>query len=102
MHSISKRDHSIILNIIDSVNKIFEFTALCSDEKEFQNDYVRFDATLTNFIVIGEMVGKLSNDLKENTKDIDWEKIYAFRNVLAHDYFGIPEKEVWEIMTYHH
>ncbi len=71
---------------------------MCSYEKQFQKDYLRFDATLMNFIVIGEMVGKLSTDLKDNNKDVDWEKIHAFRNVLAHDYFGVLEKEVWEII----
>jgi uncharacterized protein with HEPN domain len=98
MPNISKRDHSILLNILDSVNKILEFTSGCTDEKDFQKDYLRFDASLMNFIVIGEMVGKLSNDLKENYKHIDWEKIYAFRNVIAHDYFGLLEKEVFEII----
>jgi len=32
---------------------------------------------------------------------IDWRKIYAFRNVLAHDYFGIYPAEVWEIIQKH-
>lgn len=66
MHNISKRDHSILLNILDALNKILEFTSIFNNANEFQNDNLRFDATLMNFIVIGEMVGKLSNDLKEN------------------------------------
>jgi uncharacterized protein with HEPN domain len=61
MHNISKRDHAILLNILEAVNKIFEFTSTFTDAKQFQNDYLRFDATLMNFIVVGEMVGKLQS-----------------------------------------
>ena len=32
---------------------------------------------------------------------INWRKTYAFRNVLAHDYFGIYPAEVWEIIQKH-
>jgi uncharacterized protein with HEPN domain len=52
-----------------------------------------------NFIVIGEMVDKLSDAFKEHTEQqVDWYKIKGFRNVLAHDYFGIDAEEVWQII----
>ncbi len=54
-----------------------------------------------NFIVLGEIVGKLSENFREKHPGIDWRKIYAFRNVLAHDYFGICAAEVWEIVQKH-
>jgi uncharacterized protein with HEPN domain len=62
-------------------------------------DIESFDATIMNFIVLGEFVGKLSEQFKDNHPEIDWRKIYAFRNVPAHDYFGIYPAEVWEIIT---
>jgi uncharacterized protein with HEPN domain len=97
--SIFRNSFSSLYFILDSINKIFEYSSAITDAKKFQNDYLRFDETLMNFIVIGEMVGKLSNELKSNTKNINWEKIYAFRNVFANDYFEILEKEVWEIIV---
>lgn len=57
-----------------------------------------FDATMMNFIVMGEVVGKLSDDLKAETSSIDWPKIYSFRNILAHHYFGINVDIVWQII----
>jgi uncharacterized protein with HEPN domain len=44
------------------------------------------------------MVGKISKELKDSNPDIDWRKIYALRNVIAHDYFGVFELEVWQII----
>ncbi len=53
----------------------------------------------TNFIVIGEMAEKLSSDfLSETENDIDWFKVRGFRNIIAHNYFGIDAEEVWQII----
>jgi uncharacterized protein with HEPN domain len=51
-----------------------------------------------NFVVIGEMVDKLSADFKKKHSDIEWTKIKGFRNIVAHDYFGIDAEEVWQII----
>ncbi len=54
---------------------------------------------MMNFIVIGEMVDKLSDDiLKETSGKIDWFKVKGFRNIVAHNYFGIDAEEVWQII----
>ena len=61
-------------------------------------DYRNFDATMMNFVVIGEMVDKLSEDFKNHHPEIEWQKIKGFRNIVAHDYFGIDAEEVWQII----
>lgn len=54
---------------------------------------------MMNFIVIGEMAEKLSEEFKDNTREkIDWYNVKAFRNIVAHNYFGIDAEEVWEII----
>lgn len=53
---------------------------------------------MMNFVVIGEMVDKLSNDFKRDHAYIEWIKIKGFRNIVAHDYFGIDAEEVWQII----
>jgi len=54
---------------------------------------------MMNFIVIGEMVDKFSDlFLEETTKNIDWHKVKGFRNIIAHNYFGIDAEEVWQII----
>lgn len=66
----------------------------------FNNDYRNFDATMMNFVVIGEMVNKLSDDFKRDHTNIEWIKIKGFRNIVAHDYFGIDAEEVWQIIKH--
>jgi uncharacterized protein with HEPN domain len=53
---------------------------------------------MMNFVALGETVSKLSDKFKKKYNYIDWQKIYAFRNIIAHDYFGIYAPEVWEII----
>jgi uncharacterized protein with HEPN domain len=34
----------------------------------------------------------------ESHPQIEWHKIRGFRNLIAHDYFGIDVEEVWDII----
>lgn len=69
------------------------------DADSFYDDTKAFDATMMNFIVIGEMADKLSIEFRTSTTTtFDWPKIIGFRNIIAHNYFGIDAEEVWQII----
>ena len=53
---------------------------------------------MMNFVVIGEMVAKLSDEFKNSYSGVEWQKIKGFRNIVAHNYFGIDAEEVWQII----
>lgn len=83
------KDYYIILSILETIEKIIRYpTTYQSAEELYQNDR-DFDASMMNFIVIGEQTGKLSEDLRSRNNQINWAKIYSLRNILAHHYFGI-------------
>jgi uncharacterized protein with HEPN domain len=84
--------------IIEAIDKINEYTLIFRTADDFNNHQLYFDATLMNFIVIGEMVEKLSEEFKNTHSNIEWIKIKALRNIVAHDYFGIDAEEVWQII----
>jgi len=44
------------------------------------------------------MVLKLREEFKNANNKIDWNRIKDFRNLVAHDYFGIDAEEVWQII----
>jgi uncharacterized protein with HEPN domain len=95
------KDDVILMLMSETIDKIMLFTSDLPNAAAFAEDIESFDATIMNFIVLGETIGKLSETFKEQHSQIDWGKIYAFRNVLAHDYFGIYPDEVWEIIQKH-
>ena len=95
------KDLAYIRLMLETLEKILRYTSGLKSAEEFENDIKSFDATLMNFVVLGEIVSKLSTDIKEKHNNINWNKIYGFRNILAHDYFGILPEEVWEIIIKH-
>ena len=99
MPNYSHKDFSCVLNILESIKKIQEYSSNYQNADDFYSDSKSFDAVMMNFVVIGEMADKLSDKFIEETNDkIDWLKVRAFRNIIAHNYFGIDAEEVWQIV----
>ena len=94
---MSKREPSLLIeDIIDSANKILEYTHNLSFE-EFTSDSRTIDAVIRNFEIIGEAANRLPEEFKDLYSAIDWHRIRGFRNRIVHDYFGIDYSIVWEI-----
>lgn len=53
---------------------------------------------MPNFEIIGEASKNLPESIKESHPDVEWRKIESFRNVLAHEYFGIDIDILWDII----
>jgi len=99
MSKMSHKDFASVVSILDSIEKILEYTSKFNNPDEFYEDTKSFDATMMNFIVIGEMADKVSDEIKKETADrVDWHKVVGFRNIIAHNYFGIDAEEVWQII----
>ena len=61
----------------------------------FVQDRMRYSAVIREFEIIGEAVGKLSEELKSGYPQIPWQDVKDFRNLLAHEYFGVDLEIVW-------
>ena len=91
-----ERDSRLYLSdILDSSSAIQEFVKDLSFE-EFCNDRKTYSAVIREFEIIGEGVGKLSDELKRNHPDVEWQDIRDFRNLLVHEYFGVDLEIVWK------
>ena len=95
---MSSNDRPNLLAMIDAIEKVLEYVREIRLAEDFYQKSLVFDATLMNFVVIGEVVDRLSSDLKERHPEVDWQKIKDFRNIVAHDYLGIDAEEVWQII----
>ncbi len=91
----------LVKQMLLTIERIFEYTANINSPDDFAADYKTFDATLMNFVALGETVGKLSDRFRDKYNFIEWTKVYAFRNIIAHDYFGVDEEEVFGIIKKH-
>ncbi len=52
------KDQHCLEAIIESIDRIIEYTSAFTSADEFNDDHLNFDATMMNFVVIGEMVDK--------------------------------------------
>ncbi len=95
---MSEKDEANLLAIVDSAQKILRFSEEFHDADDFYNDEKSFDATMMNFVVIGEAVTKLNAQVLDSNPQVPWPKIKGLRNIVAHDYFGIDAEEIWQII----
>lgn len=84
-------------DILQSIDRIERYTK-GMDHNEFASDEKTVDAVVRNLEVIGEAARNISDSARSNTPEIDWRKIVALRNILAHEYFGINTHIVWDIV----
>jgi uncharacterized protein with HEPN domain len=90
-----------LLNILEYIGKIWKYTEKTNDAEELfeLNEQMNLNASLTLLANIGENVSKITEELKYEYLDIEWQKIKEFRNRIVHDYVGIDLAIVYEIIT---
>jgi len=94
-----KRDDSLyIQDILESIKAIEEYIENI-DYNQFIENRMIYSATIRELEIIGEATGKISQETKEKYPNIDYRTIKDFRNVLAHEYFGVDMQIVWQIAT---
>jgi uncharacterized protein with HEPN domain len=92
------RDESLYLDDIqESCKKVLKFTKGMT-YKDFIHDDLHFDAVLRNLEIIGEAVKNISEETRKKYPKVKWRKIAGFRNIVAHEYFGINDETVWDIV----
>ena len=96
---MSKNDVANVLAILDAIDQIQKYTENIDHAAAFHQNRIVFDATLMNFVLIGEMTERLSDEVKKEAMHVEWQKIKGFRNMIAHDYLGIDAEEVWQIIA---
>ncbi len=97
MHSSSKLRYNL-LEFIGSLEKIELYCKDFVNADYFYHDQKSFDASMMQFVVIGEIIFRLDTEYKVKHPHIPWQKIKDFRNIIAHGYFGIDADEVWDII----
>lgn len=86
-------DRRYLQDMLDYLDDVQNFTtggrgALLSDRKTLF-------AVIRAYEVIGEIVKRLSESLRDANPQIDWRKLMTFRDFLAHNYDRVVLENVW-------
>lgn len=57
------------------------------------------DAIVRNLEIIGEASKNVPENIKRKYPFVEWKEAIGFRNVLAHNYFGIDLEAVWDTIA---
>ncbi|OGA27143.1 MAG: hypothetical protein A3I01_01565 [Betaproteobacteria bacterium RIFCSPLOWO2_02_FULL_65_24] len=92
------RDWTFYLeDIVESSTRVLDYTRGMTLDTFRNNDLV-VDAVLRNLEVIGEAAKRLPKEARIAMPDIEWAKAAAFRDVIAHHYFGLNIGIVWDVV----
>lgn len=86
---------------MEAIDKIETYSLEFDNGENFYYDTKSFDASMMQFVVIGELISRLNDEYKATHDNIPWQQIKDFRNIITHDYFGIDADEIWSIIQFH-
>ena len=82
------RDQGIYLeHILECIGRVQRYTA--GGLESLVADQMVQDAVMRNLQVLAESCMRMSSEIRDRRKEIDWRGISAFRNVIVHDYLDL-------------
>ncbi len=86
-----------VQDMIDFGERVVTYTA-GMDQDAFITDSRTYDAVLRNIELIGEAATHVPAPVQERNPEIEWRKIIAARNRVAHGYMGVDNDVIWDII----
>lgn len=93
------KEHLALLTIIDSIDRILEYSKQNQNADDFYHDTKSFDACMIHFINIGEMMERLSSEFKSEHSNIPWQEIKDFRNLVAHNHLPDLKQNIYSLLS---
>ncbi len=92
------RDYKTSLeDISEAIGKIGRYAAGHTSETLAADDKT-LDAVIRNLEIIGEAAKNISDDIRASHPEVEWKKIAGLRDILIHQYFGIDQDIIWDIL----
>lgn len=93
------RNYRLYLEDILQAIKWIEVYTKGFDFKKLKQNQLVIDAVTRNLEIIGEAVKNIPADIKKRHSDVEWKKIAGLRDILAHEYFGVDLRVLWDIIA---
>ena len=98
---MSKRNPDLLIHDIHkAISKILLYTDGLTFQ-QYESDSKTVDAVERNFEIIGEAASRIPDEFKVLNTDIEWRILKDFRNFIIHEYFGVDNELVWNIIQKH-
>lgn len=88
-----KDEKLYIVHMVEVSERIFEYAK--DGKVNFLSDTKTQDAVIRNFEILGEAAKRVPQRVKALSKDIPWNLLAGFRDILIHQYAGVDLEQVW-------
>lgn len=94
------RDTSVLKHILEYCSEIERtLSEIETDRKKYDESSIHRNALALCVLQIGELVGILSDEYKEQNTEMPWKDIRQMRNIVAHRYGSFDFDILWETAT---
>ena len=98
MVSSGKRDEQVyLIDILECIARLEEYTN-GKTEADFSTDAMLKDAVIRRIEIIGEAMNSIPESFTEQYPEIPWREIVAMRNIIVHEYFGVMDERIWDVI----
>ena len=94
----TKTDFHYIKKTLENINVIITYTKNLTYKEFIENDLV-IDATMFRLVQMAENINRISQNFKNQSKDVKWGSICGFRNGIVHNYGKTDYTIVYEIIS---
>jgi len=94
----SRNPKLYIQDILQACDDILNFTQTLGSADELQNDRRTFLAVIHSIEIIGEAARQMPKSFREKHSEIPWRETVGLRNVIAHEYFGLDNEIIWDVI----
>jgi len=95
---MADQNHQIVKKIIGYAEKILSYCCELSEDNFLADDKL-VEACVFNLIQIGESTRLLDDDFMDMHSNIPWHKIRGLRNRIVHNYEGVDQLLIWDIIS---
>jgi uncharacterized protein with HEPN domain len=92
-----RSDEVCLREMVAATAQLLSLLAKPEAERLLHEDRSFRHSVFFEFVVIGEEVARLSEELRLRHPEIPWRKVSAFRNRIAHGYFDLSLPIVWQL-----
>lgn len=91
-----KKDKLYLQHILECIDNIESYVP--NGESDFFSSKLIQDAVIRNLEIVGEATKHVSMDLRAQSPDVPWREMAGLRDVLIHNYFGVDNEIVWNVV----
>jgi uncharacterized protein with HEPN domain len=92
------RDYRLFLEDIMECGARVQSYSANLDFDGFVSNRMAYDAILRNLELIGEAAKNVPPEVRARYPELDWRGIAGLRDVMAHEYYGLENETLWDIV----